>query len=398
MSAAQLSNEEVRRYSRHLILPEIGMEGQRKLKESSVLLIGAGGLGSPLGLYLAAAGVGRITIVDADVVDDSNLQRQVMHGTGSLGMAKTESARKRLEELNPFIEIETHDEPFTSANALAIARGHDAIVDGTDNFPTRYLSNDVAVLLGIPNIYGSIFRFEGQVSVFWGKHGPCYRCLYREPPPPGMVPSCAEGGVLGILPGVIGTLQATETIKVLLGIGEPLIGRLLLYDALSMRFRELKLRKDPTCPICGEHPTITELIDYEAFCGVPSHDRGESDGGMESHTHIHGVRNDMASSEITVEQLAELRASGEPFTLVDVREPHEYQIANLGGVLIPLSQIEARASEVPREGRVVVHCKMGGRSAQAIEYLRGLGYTNLENLTGGINAWATKIDKSMPTY
>jgi adenylyltransferase/sulfurtransferase len=396
--SAQLSNEEVRRYSRHLILPEIGMEGQRKLKESSALLIGAGGLGSPLGLYLAAAGVGRIGIVDADVVDDSNLQRQVMHGTGSLGRAKTESARERLAELNPLIEIETHNEPFTSANALEIARGYDAIVDGTDNFPTRYLSNDVSVLLGVPNIYGSIFRFEGQVSVFWAKHGPCYRCLYREPPPPGLVPSCAEGGVLGILPGVIGTLQATETIKVLLGIGEPLVGRLLLYDALSMRFRELKLRKDPDCPICGEHPTITGLIDYEAFCGVPAHDRTEAGGGVESHSHSHGVSNGMASSEITVEQLAELRASGEPFTLVDVREPHEYQIANLGGVLIPLSQIEARASEVPREGRVVVHCKMGGRSAKAIEYLRSLGYTNLENLTGGITAWAEKIDRSMPTY
>jgi sulfur-carrier protein adenylyltransferase/sulfurtransferase len=259
---ATLSNEEIRRYSRHLILPDIGMEGQRKLKESSVLLIGAGGLGSPLALYLAAAGVGHIGIVDADVVDDSNLQRQVMHGTSSLGKRKTDSAKERLADINPFVDVVTYDEPFTSANAMRIARGHDAIVDGTDNFPTRYLSNDVSVFLGVPNIYGSIFRFEGQVSVFWAKHGPCYRCLYSEPPPPGLVPSCAEGGVLGILPGVVGTLQATETIKVLLGIGEPLIGRLLLYDALSMHFRELKLRKDPECPVCGENPSITEPIDY----------------------------------------------------------------------------------------------------------------------------------------
>ncbi len=393
-----LTNEEIRRYSRHVILPEIGMEGQRKLKESSVLLIGAGGLGSPLGLYLAAAGVGRIGIVDADVVDESNLQRQVIHGTRSLGRSKTESARERLAELNPLVEVITYDEPFTSANALDIAQGYDAIVDGTDNFPTRYLSNDVSVLLGVPNIYGSIFRFEGQVSVFWAKHGPCYRCLYREPPPPGLVPSCAEGGVLGILPGVIGTLQATETIKVLLGIGEPLIGRLLLYDALAMRFRELKLRKDPGCPICGDHPTITGLIDYEAFCGVPAHDRSDATKGVESHSHSHQEGNGMTNSEITVEQLAELRNSGEAFTLVDVREPHEYQIANLGGTLVPLSQIEARAAEVPREGRVIVHCKMGGRSAKAIEYLRGIGYTNLENLSGGINAWAERIDKTMPTY
>jgi molybdopterin/thiamine biosynthesis adenylyltransferase/rhodanese-related sulfurtransferase len=383
-----LSNDEIRRYSRHLILPEIGMEGQKKLKESSVLLIGAGGLGSPLALYLAAAGVGHIGIVDADVVDDSNLQRQVLHGTSSLGKRKTDSARERLVDINPHISVVTYDEPFTSHNAFRIARGYDAIVDGTDNFPTRYLSNDVSVLLGVPNIYGSIFRFEGQVSVFWAKHGPCYRCLYKEPPPPGLVPSCAEGGVLGILPGVIGTIQATETIKVLLGIGEPLIGRLLLYDALSMHFRTLKLRKDPSCPICGENPTITELIDYEAFCGVPAHD------------HLQQPENNgtMASSDITVEQLAALRASGDPFTLIDVREPHEYAIANLGGTLVPLSELDKRAGEIPREGRVIVHCKMGGRSAKAIEYLRSLGYTNLENLEGGINAWAERVDTSVPKY
>ncbi|MEP7218097.1 MAG: molybdopterin-synthase adenylyltransferase MoeB [Bacteroidota bacterium] len=389
-------NDEIRRYSRHLILPEIGMEGQRKLKNSSVLLIGAGGLGSPLGLYLAAAGVGKIGIVDHDVVDESNLQRQVIHGTSWLGKPKIESAKARLLEINPHVEVVTYAEPFTSANALGIARGYDAIVDGTDNFPTRYLSNDVAVLLGVPNIYGSIFRFEGQVSVFWAKHGPCYRCLYSEPPPPGMVPSCAEGGVLGILPGVIGTLQATETIKVLLGIGEPLIGRLLLYDALAMRFRELKLRKDPDCPICGEHPTITGLIDYEAFCGMPAHDHAGS--GVETQSQSTETNGTMAVHQITVEQLAALRASGEPFTLIDVREPHEYQIANLGGTLIPLSQLQTRSAEVPREGRVVVHCKMGGRSAQAVEYLQSLGFNNLENLSGGINAWADNIDPGVPKY
>lgn len=386
--SSTLSNEEIRRYSRHLILPEIGMEGQRKLKDSRALLIGAGGLGSPLALYLAAAGVGHIGLVDADVVDESNLQRQVLHGTSSLGRRKTDSARERLADLNPNVEVTTYDEPFTSHNALRIAGGYDVLVDGTDNFPTRYLSNDVSVFLGIPNVYGSIFRFEGQLSVFWAKHGPCYRCLYKEPPPPGLVPSCAEGGVLGILPGVIGTLQATETIKLLAGIGEPLIGRLLLYDALSMHFRTLKLRKDPDCPVCGEHPTITEPIDYEAFCGVPAHDRIQQ----------HETNDTMNNSDITVEQLAALRQSGEAFTLIDVREPHEYAIANLGGTLIPLGEIESRAGEIPRDGRVIVHCKMGGRSAKAIEYLRSVGYTNLENLSGGINAWAEKIDTSMPKY
>lgn len=388
MMSATLSNDEIRRYSRHLILPEIGMEGQQKLKESSVLLIGAGGLGSPLALYLAAAGVGHIGLVDADVVDDSNLQRQILHGTSAVGRRKTESARERLADLNPGVDVVTYNDPFTSDNAMDIARGYNVLVDGTDNFPTRYLSNDVSVFLGIPNVYGSIFRFEGQVSVFWAKQGPCYRCLYSEPPPPGLVPSCAEGGVLGILPGVIGSLQATETIKLLLGIGEPLIGRLLLYDALSMNFRELKLRKDPQCPVCGENPTITEPIDYEEFCGVPAHDRTQQ-------SQQNGVMN---NKEISVEQLAALRESGEPFTIIDVREPHEYPIANIGGKLVPLSELEARASEVPREGRVVVHCKMGGRSAKAIEYLRSLGYTNLENLTGGLNAWAEKIDTSMAKY
>ncbi len=380
-----LSDDELRRYSRHLLLPEIGDSGQRKLKESSVLLIGAGGLGSPLGLYLAAAGVGRIGVVDADVVDESNLQRQILHDTSWLGQRKTDSARSRLSALNPCIEIETTDEPFTSANALEVARGYDVIIDGTDNFPTRYLSNDVAVLLGVPNVYGSIYRFEGQVSVFWAEQGPCYRCLYPEPPPPGLVPSCAEGGVLGILPGVIGTLQATEAIKLLVGIGKPLIGRLLLYDALSMSFRELKFQKDPNCPICGEHPTITELIDYEEFCGVPT-----DKGGATEHSKSQGTM-----KKITVEELAELRDNNIPYTLIDVREAGEYEAANIGATLVPLSTIANHADEIPREGRVIVHCAMGGRSARAIEYLEGLGYTNLENLVGGINAWSEKFGTGM---
>lgn len=392
---ARLTPDELRRYSRHILLPELGMQGQQRLKESSVLLIGAGGLGSPLALYLAAAGVGRIAVVDSDVVDESNLQRQVLHGTPDVGRKKVESARERMLEINPHIEVAVHDEPFTSANAMRIATGHNAIVDGTDNFPTRYLSNDVAVLLGIPNIYGSIFRFEGQVSTFWSKHGPCYRCLYPEPPPPGSVPSCAEGGVLGILPGVVGTLQATETIKVLTGIGQPLIGRLLLYDALAMQFRELRFARDPDCPICGQHPTITALIDYQEFCGLPA----------QSHTFHETIREQsqqptttMALPEITVEQLAELRSSGTPHTLIDVREPHEYDLCNLGGILIPLGQIPTRYSEVPREGRVVVHCRSGARSGKAVEYLQSLGYTNLENLAGGILAWSDRVDPSVPKY
>lgn len=392
---ARLTPDELRRYSRHILLPELGMQGQQRLKESSVLLIGAGGLGSPLALYLAAAGVGRIAVVDSDVVDESNLQRQVLHGTPDVGRKKVESARERMLEINPHIEVAVHDEPFTSANAMRIATGHNAIVDGTDNFPTRYLSNDVAVLLGIPNIYGSIFRFEGQVSTFWSKHGPCYRCLYPEPPPPGSVPSCAEGGVLGILPGVVGTLQATETIKTLTGIGQPLIGRLLLYDALAMQFRELRFARDPDCPICGQHPTITALIDYQEFCGLPAQ-------GHTFHETVHEQSQQptttMALPEITVEQLAELRSSGTPHTLIDVREPHEYDLCNLGGILIPLGQIPTRYSEVPREGRVVVHCRSGARSGKAVEYLQSLGYTNLENLAGGILAWSDRVDPSVPKY
>ena len=385
-----LTSDETRRYSRHILLPEIGLAGQTKLKESSVLLIGAGGLGSPIALYLAAAGVGHLGIIDADVVDESNLQRQIIHGTSSLGRPKTESARERIGDLNPHVDVTLHDEPFVSANAMAIAAGYDVIIDGTDNFPTRYLSNDVAVFLGKPNIYGSIYRFEGQVSVFHAPHGPCYRCLYSEPPPPGMVPSCAEGGVLGILPGVIGTLQATEAIKILLGIGEPLIGRLMIYDALAMRFRELKLRRDPACPVCGDNPTITEPIDYEEFCGVPAHDRTTSTSNS--------TNNSMANGEITVEELARMRQSGEPHTLIDVREPAEFAVANIGGTLIPLGELDKRAGEIPREGPVFVHCKMGGRSAQAVAYLKSLGYTNVSNVAGGINAWSERIDTAVPKY
>jgi adenylyltransferase/sulfurtransferase len=385
-----LTPDETRRYSRHILLPEIGMAGQTKLKESSVLLIGAGGLGSPIGLYLAAAGVGHLGIVDADVVDESNLQRQIIHGTSSLGRAKTESARERIADLNPHVEVTLYDEPFVSSNAMAIAESYDVIIDGTDNFPTRYLSNDVAVFLGKPNVYGSIYRFEGQVSVFHSPHGPCYRCLYSEPPPPGMVPSCAEGGVLGILPGVIGTLQATEALKLLLGIGEPLIGRLMIYDALAMRFRELKLRRDPACPVCGDNPTITAPIDYEEFCGVPAHDRIPSTSN--------NTDNEMTTGDITVEELARIRERGEPHTLIDVREPGEYAVANIGGALIPLAELEKRAGEIPREGPVYVHCKMGGRSARAVAYLKSLGYTNVRNVAGGINAWSERIDKSVPIY
>ncbi|MCE7934320.1 MAG: molybdopterin-synthase adenylyltransferase MoeB [Chlorobi bacterium CHB2] len=386
---ARLTPEELGRYSRHILLPEFGMAGQQRLKESSVLLIGAGGLGSPLALYLAAAGVGKIGVVDSDVVDESNLQRQVLHGSSDVGRKKVESAQERMMEVNRHIEVATHDQPFTSANAMQIATGYSAIVDGTDNFPTRYLSNDVAVFLGIPNIYGSIFRFEGQVSTFWSKHGPCYRCLYPEPPPPGSVPSCAEGGVLGVLPGVIGTLQATEVIKVLTGIGKPLIGRLLLYDALAMGFRELRFARDPDCPLCGSRPTITQLIDYEAFCGVPAHDRV---------TNQQPDNTTMPVPEITVEQLAELRSSGTPHTLIDVREPHEYELCNIGGTLIPLGQLPERYSEIPRDGTVVIHCRSGARSTKAIEYLQSLGYANVANLTGGIRAWSDVIDPSVPKY
>jgi len=379
---ASLSNEEILRYSRHLIMPEVGMEGQLKLKQARVLCIGAGGLGSPLALYLGAAGVGTIGIVDFDVVDFTNLQRQVIHGTSDVGRKKLDSAADTLREINPNIEIRKFETRLTSANALELFREFDIITDGTDNFPTRYLVNDACVLTGKPNVYGSIFRFEGQASVFATKEGPCYRCLYPEPPPPGLVPSCAEGGVLGILPGLVGVIQATETIKLILGSGEPLIGRLLLVDALSMRFRELKLRKNPDCPACGTHPTVTELIDYNQFCGI----RGEEAAAPTSMT------------DISVEELKKRLDRGDDLFVLDVREPHEYQICNIGGYLIPLNDLPKRVSELDSSREIVVHCKMGGRSAKAADFLRQSGFTKVHNLTGGINAWAERVDPKVPKY
>ena len=377
-----LSNEEILRYSRHLIMPEVGMEGQLKLKQARVLCIGAGGLGSPLALYLGAAGVGTLGIVDFDVVDFTNLQRQVIHGTSDVGRKKLDSAADTLREINPNIEIRKFETRLTSANALELFREFDIIADGTDNFPTRYLVNDACVLTGKPNVYGSIFRFEGQASVFATKEGPCYRCLYPEPPPPGLVPSCAEGGVLGILPGLVGVIQATETIKLILGSGEALIGRLLLVDALSMRFRELKLRKNPDCLVCGTHPTVTELIDYNQFCGI----RGEESAPPTSMT------------DITVEELKKRLDRGDDLFVLDVREPHEYQICNIGGYLIPLNDLPKRVSELDSSREIVVHCKMGGRSAKAADFLRQSGFTKVHNLTGGINAWAERIDPKVPKY
>ncbi len=384
MSEVTLSHEEIARYSRHLIMPEVGMAGQRRLKQSSVLLIGTGGLGSPLALYLAAAGVGHIGLVDFDVVDASNLQRQIVHGTSTVGVAKTESARQRLRDLNPYIEITTHETQITSQNALELMRPYDVIVDGTDNFPTRYLTNDACVLLGKPNVYGSIFRFEGQATVFSARDGgPCYRCLYPEPPPPGLVPSCAEGGVLGVLPGVIGTIQATEVIKLLIGIGEPLIGRLLLYDALAMRFRELKLRRNPSCPVCGDHPTITELIDYEQFCGLKSEEPALSN-----------------QFEITPRELAEwLERPDRPF-LLDVRNPYEVAIASIQGTdkLIPIDQLPERINELDSAREIVVYCRSGARSGRAVELLKSVGFRKVKNLVGGILRWADEVDPSLPKY
>jgi adenylyltransferase/sulfurtransferase len=381
-TTAPLSNEEIARYSRHLILPEVGMDGQAKLKKAKVAMIGAGGLGAPLGLYLAAAGVGRIGVVDFDVVDASNLQRQVIHGTADIGRKKLDSAADRMRDINPNVRIDKFDTGLTSENALAILRDYDVVVDGTDNFPTRYLVNDACVLLKKPNIYGSIFRFEGQATVFAYEDGPCYRCLYSEPPPPGLVPSCAEGGVLGILPGIIGLIQATETVKVILGIGETLKGRLLLYDALGMRFRELKLRRDPDCPVCGDHPTITSLIDYQEFCGIRP---------MNTPTANTGVID-------PVEVKAKLDR-GDRFELIDVREPHEYQIARIPGAkLIPLGDLPKRLSELDKNAEIVAHCKMGGRSQQAVDLMKQNGFTNVRNMTGGITAWSDKVDPSVPKY
>ncbi len=377
-----LSNDEILRYSRHLIMPEVGMEGQLKLKASKVLCIGAGGLGSPLALYLGAAGVGTIGIVDFDVVDYTNLQRQIIHGTADVGRKKLDSAEEKLKSINPNVNVVRFDTRLSSANALEIFRDFDIIIDGTDNFPTRYLVNDACVLTGKPNVYGSIFRFEGQVSVFGMDDGPCYRCLYPEPPPPGLVPSCAEGGVLGILPGLVGVMQATEAIKLILGTGEPLVGRLLLVDALAMRFRELKLRKNPDCPACGTHRTITQLIDYNEFCGI----RGEEKP----------VDNQVPM--ISVEELKRRKDAGEDVFVLDVREPHEYQICNLNGYLIPLNDLPKRVNELDSSREIVAHCRSGMRSAKAVEFLRQSGFTKVRNLTGGILAWAEKIDSTMPKY
>lgn len=378
----QLNREELRRYGRHLIMPEVGLAGQKKLKNSRVLIIGAGGLGSPLGLYLAAAGVGSIGIVDFDIVDQTNLQRQIIHTTKDVGRPKLHSAKERILGINPNIHVETYETQLTSENALEILKDYDVVVDGTDNFPTRYLVNDACVLLGKPNVYGSIFRFEGQASVFHSKEGPCYRCLYPEPPPPGLVPSCAEGGVLGVLPGIIGTIQANETIKLLLGIGEPLIGRLLLFDALKMEFRELRLRKNLDCPICGANPTIKELIDYEAFCGITQRDNVQS----------------QLDYVISVEELKKNLDDGEDVFILDVREPHEYEIVNMGGYLIPLHDLPNRVHELDSSRQIAVHCHYGSRSQRAVEFLRELGFTKAKNLVGGIDEWAVKIDPSLPRY
>ena len=380
----ELSRDEILRYSRHLLIPEVGLEGQRKLKNSSVLIIGTGGLGSPVALYLAAAGIGRIGLVDYDTVDSSNLQRQVIHGTSTVGKLKVESARAKLLDLNPDIQVDLYNEPYTSENALRIAADYEIILDGTDNFPTRYLTNDVAVFLGKPNVYASIYRFDGQVSVFYAKEGPCYRCLFPEPPPPGLVPSCAEGGVLGVLPGTIGTLQATEALKVLLGIGEPLIGKLLLYNALDMSFDFVKLKKNPNCRVCGPNADIKELIDYEEFCGVPSHDHEEGSAGE--------------SWDITVTELAE-RVKTNHLRLIDVREPHELEISRLPDATnIPLGQLAARLSELDSAEDLVLFCKSGARSARALELLTSAGFKKVKNLKGGINAWAREVDKSLPVY
>jgi sulfur-carrier protein adenylyltransferase/sulfurtransferase len=380
----ELSRDEILRYSRHLLIPEVGLEGQRKLKNSSALIIGTGGLGSPVSLYLAAAGVGRIGLVDYDVVDSSNLQRQIIHGTSTVGKLKVESARAKLLDLNPEIQVDVYNEPYTSENALRIAQDYDIILDGTDNFPTRYLTNDVAVFLGKPNVYASIYRFDGQVSVFYAKEGPCYRCLFPEPPPPGLVPSCAEGGVLGVLPGTIGTLQATEALKVLLGIGEPLIGKLLLYNALDMSFDFVKLKKNPNCRVCGPNADIKELIDYEEFCGVPSHDHEEGSAG--------------ANWDITVQELAE-RVKTNHLKLVDVREPHELEISRLPNATnIPLGQLAARLSELDSAEDMVLFCKSGARSTRALELLTSAGFKKVKNLKGGINAWAREVDTSLPIY
>ena len=383
-SQTTLSNDEILRYSRHLIMPEVTMEGQKKLKAAKVLCVGTGGLGSPLALYLAAAGVGTLGLVDFDVVDYTNLQRQILHHTSDVGRLKLDSAIDKLKAINPFVEIERFDTYLNSRNALQIFEGFDIIADGTDNFATRYLVNDASVLSGKPNVYASIFRFEGQASIFGAKDGPCYRCLYPEPPPPGLVPSCAEGGVLGVLPGLLGIIQATEVIKLILDVGEPLIGRLLLVDALAMRFREVRVRKNPECPVCGANPTVKELIDYDQFCGVRGEDAAPSA--------------DAKIPEIRPEELKRRIDTGEDIFVLDVREPHEYQICNISGHLIPLGDLPKRVHELDSSREIVVHCKSGARSAKAVDFLRQSGFKRVSNLAGGILAWADRIDTSLPKY
>ena len=382
--AVELSKEEIERYSRHLLIPEVAVSGQKRLKQAKVLCVGTGGLGSPLAMYLAAAGVGRLGLVDFDVVDVTNLQRQILHGTRDIGSSKLQSAKETLSEINPNVRVDLHDTALSSENALEIFEPYDIVVDGTDNFPTRYLVNDACVLSGKPNVYGSIFRFEGQASVFWAQKGPCYRCLYPEPPPPGLVPSCAEGGVLGILPGIIGVIQATETVKLILGKGDSLIGRLLLFDALSMKFRELKLRRDPGCPICGENPTVDQLIDYEQFCGI----------GV-------GLEDEASDSEcdIAPRDLKEWLDRGEEIFILDVREPHEFEICRIpGSTLIPIGQLQSRVGELDRDSHIVAHCRSGVRSTKAVKLLREAGFPSVENLAGGILAWSDDVDPRVPKY
>lgn len=378
---AELSQDELIRYNRHIMLPEVGLEGQMKLKQARVLVVGAGGLGSPACLYLAAAGIGHLGVVDPDAVDVSNLQRQILHGSSDVGHPKVESAHNRLHEINPHVQVQTHETRLTSSNALEILRDYDVIVDGSDNFPTRYLVNDACVLLGKPNVYGSIYRFEGQASVFWAAKGACYRCLYPEPPPPGMVPSCAEAGVLGVLPGIIGSIQANEVIKIILGIGDPLINRLLLFDALSMTFRELNLARDPDCPVCGQHPTLKELVDYEMFCGLKNNA-------------------DFSSGEISARELKQLIDQGRDLQLLDVREPYECQIAQIPrAVMIPMDNVLDRLGDLDPTRDTIVFCRSGGRSARVIQQLKSRGYTGrLINLKGGILAWSNDVDPSVPKY
>ena len=381
---AELTNDEIRRYSRHVIMPNVGVEGQGRLKAAKVLLIGTGGLGSPLGMYLAAAGVGTLGLVDYDVVDDTNLQRQIIHGAADVGRAKTESARETIHDLNATVEVRVHETPLTSVNALDIIGDYDMVIDGTDNFPTRYLVNDACVLLGKPNVYGSIFRFDGQLAVFYAKEGPCYRCMFPEPPPPGMVPSCAEGGVFGVICATIGAGQATEAIKLLAGLGDPLVGRMQIYDALEARWTTVKVNKDPDCPVCGETPTVTELIDYEEFCGMPAHDRADE-------TPLD------PTEEVTPQQLQ--RAVNEGVRVIDVREPHEWDIAHIPGAqLIPLGELSQRTPELDPSEPVLLHCKSGGRSKQALDFLRDKGFSDVKHLKGGIEAYAEEVDSSVPTY